>query len=87
LREEHTFLVDNQQAGRVAQKEYNDPLEAWREQIEEARRGQGADRNLTRGLLQESAEAYESFLESIFFYYGESARAAEKGAGEHRRAD
>ena len=87
LREEHTFLVDNQQAGRVTQKGHNDPLEAWREQVEEARKGQGTGRNLARGLLQESAESYRSFLESIFFYYGESARAAEKGAREHRRAD
>jgi hypothetical protein len=31
--------------------------------------------------------AYKDFLDSIFFYYGESARAAEKGAREHRRAD
>ena len=74
--------MDKQQAGRVAQKEHNDPLEAWREQVEEARRGQGADRNLTRGLLQESAEAYKDFLDSIFFYYGESARAAERGTRE-----
>ena len=79
--------MDNQQADRVTQKGHNDPLEAWREQVEEARRGRGAGRNLARGLLQESAEAYESFLDSIFFYYGESARAAEKGAREHRRAD
>ena len=72
--------MDNQQAGRVTQMEHNDPLGAWREQVKEARRGHGAGRNLTRGLLQEPAEAYNAFLESIFFYYGESARAAEKGA-------
>src|SRR5215204_7088193 len=82
LREEPTFLVDNQQAGRVTQKGHNGPLEAWREQVEEARRGQGAGRNLARGLSQESAEAYKDFLDSIFFYYGESARAAEKGTRE-----
>jgi hypothetical protein len=87
LREEHTFLVDNQQARRVTSEEHNDPLEAWREQVEEAQRRQGAGRNLARGLLQESAEAYKAFLDSIFFYYGESARAAEKGARENRRAD
>ena len=79
--------MDNQQAGRVTQKGHNDPLETWREQVEEARRGQGAGRNLTRGLLQESAEAYNAFLESIFFYYGESARAAEKDARGHRTAE
>src|SRR5215208_5111507 len=81
LREECT-IVDNQQAGRVTQKEHNDLLEAWREQVEEARRGQGAGRNLARGLVQESAESYRSFLDSIFFYYGESARAAERGTRE-----
>ena len=74
--------MENKQAGRVTQKGHDDPLEAWREQVEEARRGQGADRNLARGLVQESAEAYRSFLDSIFFYYGESARAAERGTRE-----
>jgi hypothetical protein len=79
--------LDNQQAGRVTQKEHNDLLEACREQVEEARRGQEAGRNLARGLVQESADAYKAFLDSVFFYYGESARAAEKGARGHRRAD
>jgi hypothetical protein len=74
--------VANQQAGRIAQKEHNDRLEAWREQVEEARRGQGAGRNPARGLVQESAEAYKAFLDSVFFYYGESARAAERGTRE-----
>jgi hypothetical protein len=74
--------VDNQQAGRVTQKEHNDLLEAWREQVEEARRGQGAGRNPARGLVQESAEVYKAFLDSVFFYYGESARAAERGTRE-----
>src|SRR5215210_4531318 len=81
LREERTIL-DNQQAGRITQKEHNDLLEAWREQVEEARRGQGAGRNLARGLVQESADAYKAFLDSVFFYYGESARAAERGTRE-----
>ncbi len=79
--------MDNQQAGRVIKKEHNDPLEAWREQVDEARRRQGAGRNLTGGLLQESAGAYNAFLESTFFFYGESARAAEKGARGHTRAN
>ena len=78
--------MDNQQAGRLTQKEHDDLLEAWREQVEEARRGQGAGRNLARGLVQESAEAYKAFLDSVFIYYGESARAAEKGARGHGRA-
>ena len=79
--------MDNQQASRATQKEHNDLLEAWREQVEEARRGQGAARNLAWGLVGESADAHKAFLDSIFFYYGESARAAEKGARGHRRAD
>src|SRR5215212_11179219 len=70
MREERTIL-DNQQAGTITQKEHNDLLEAWREQVEEARSGQGADRNLARGLAQESADAYKAFLDSVFFYYGE----------------
>src|SRR5919112_4828903 len=40
-RSEERTIVDNQQAGRITQKEHNDLLEAWREQVEEARRGQG----------------------------------------------
>ena len=74
--------MDNQQAGRVTQKGHNDLLEAWREQVEEARRGQRAGRNLARGLVQDSEDAYKAFLDSIFFYYGESARAAERGTRE-----
>jgi hypothetical protein len=63
LREEHTFIVDNQQAGRVGQKGHNDPLEAWREQVNQARGGQEASWSLAQGLAQESAEAYEDYLE------------------------
>jgi hypothetical protein len=74
--------VDNQQADRVTEKEHNDLLDAWREQVEEARRGQGAGRNLAWGLVQDSEDAYKAFLDSIFFYYGESARAAERGIRE-----
>jgi hypothetical protein len=81
-RSEERTIVDNQQAGRITQKEHNDLLEAWREQVEEARRGQGAGRNLARSLVGESADAYKAFLDSVFFYYGESARAAERGTRE-----
>jgi hypothetical protein len=79
--------VDNQQAGRITQKEHNDLLDVWREQVNQARRGQEASWSLAQGLAQQSADAYEDFLESVFFYYGESARAAEKGARDYRRAD
>ena len=74
--------MDKQQAGRVTQKEHNYLLDVWREQVNQARRGQEASWSLAQGLAQQSADAYEDFLESIFFYYGENARAAEKGTRE-----
>ena len=67
-----------QQARRVTSGEHNDLLDVWREQVNQARGGQEASLSLAR----DSADAYEDFLESIFFYYGESARAAEKGTRE-----
>ena len=71
------------QARRVTPEEHNDLLGVWREQVNQARRGQEA----SWSLAQQSADAYEDFLESVFFYYGESARAAENGTRGHRRAD
>ena len=50
-------------------------LDAWRDQVEQALREQGVG----RGIGQESAGAYENFLDTLFFYYGESMRAVEKG--------
>jgi hypothetical protein len=81
-----------QQARRVGQEERPNGLlllllDAWREQVEQARRGQEAGRSLAQGLARDSADAYEDFLNSILFYYGENARLAEKGAKGHRRAD
>jgi malate synthase len=68
-----------QQARRVTPEEHNDLLlDVWREQVNQARRGQEASWSLAQGLAQQSADAYEDFLDSIFFYYGEYARAAEK---------
>jgi hypothetical protein len=67
-----------QQARRVTSEEHNDLLDVWREQVNQARRGQEA----SWSLAQQSADAYEDFLESVFFYYGESAKAAEKGTRE-----
>jgi hypothetical protein len=67
-----------QQARRVTSEEHNDLLDVWREQVDQARRGQEA----SWSLAQQSADAYEDFLESIFFYYSENARAAEKGTRE-----
>jgi hypothetical protein len=79
-----------QQVRRVGQEEKAVTpllLDAWCEQVEQARRGQEAGWSLAQDLARDSADAYEDFLESIFFYYGENARAAEKGARGHRRAD
>ena len=73
-----------QQVRRVGQEERRNDLplllDAWREQVEQARRGQEAGWSLAQELARDSADAYEDFLDSIFFYYGENARAAEKGA-------
>ena len=71
-----------QQARRATSKEHNDLLDVWREQVNQARRGQQSSWSLAQGLAQQSAEAYEDFLESVFFYYGENARAAERGTRE-----
>jgi hypothetical protein len=67
-----------QQARRVTSGEHNDLLDVWREQVKQAGKGQEASLSLAR----DSADAYEDFLESIFFYYGENARVAEKGTRE-----
>ena len=66
----------------ITPEEHNDLLDVWREQVDQARRGQEASWSLAQGLAQESAEAYEDFLDSVFFYFGENARAAEKGTRE-----
>ena len=79
--------MDNQQAGRVTQKEHNDLLDVWREQVNQARGGQEASWSLAQDLAQQSADAYKDFLESVFFYYSENARAAEKGARGHKTAE
>ncbi len=72
-----------QKARQATSEEHNDLLlDVWREQVNQARRGQEAGRSLAQGLARDSAEAYEDFLDSILFYYGENARAAEKGTRE-----
>ena len=73
-----------QQVRRVGQEERRNDLlrDAWREQAEQARRGQEVGWSLAQGLARNSADAYKAFLDSIFFYYGENARAAEKGTRE-----
>ena len=74
---------------RVGQEEWRKGLllDAWREQVEQARRGQVAGRSLAQGLARNSADAYEDFLDSILVYCDENVRAAEKGAKGYRRAD
>jgi hypothetical protein len=75
-----------QQVRRVGQEERRNDLplllDAWRGQVEQARRGQEAGWSLAQELARDSADAYDDFLDSIFFYYGENARAAEKGSRE-----
>jgi hypothetical protein len=76
-------MVVQQPRRRVVTPEgHNDLLDVWREQVDQARRGQEASRSLAQGLAQESADAYEDFLESVLFYYGQNARAAEEGTKE-----
>ena len=70
------------QARQVTPERHNDLLDVWREQVNQARRGQKASWSLAQDLAQQSADAYEDFLKSIFFYYGENARAAKKGTTE-----
>jgi hypothetical protein len=82
MRERAIRMVVQQVRRVLTLDSYNDILDAWREQVEQTRRGQEAGRSLTQILTQESADAYEDFLDSIFFYYGENARAAEKGTRE-----
>ena len=75
-------MVVHQAPRRVTPEGYRDLLDVWREQVNQARRGQEVGWSLARDLAQESADAYEDFLESVFFHYGESTRAAEKGTRE-----
>jgi hypothetical protein len=53
-------------------------LDAWREQVERA----WLVREEVRTLSWEAAGSYSNFLDSMFFYYGENARAAERATGE-----
>ena len=75
-----------QQAARrrvITPEGHNDLLEVWREQIDQTRRGQqDISWSVAQVLARESAAAYEDFLESIFFYYGENAREAGEGTKE-----
>jgi hypothetical protein len=76
-------LVDKQRADRVTQKRRNDPPETWREHVHQLRRRLEAEGNPARGPVQEEAvDAYEDFLDSLFFYYGETTRAVERGSRE-----
>ena len=48
--------------------------------LEQARKGHEANQILLKELAMQSANAYEEFLDSMFLYYRESARAAEMRA-------
>ena len=67
---------------RVTPEKHSDLLNVWREQIDQTRRGQEVSWSIAQGLAQESAAAYDDFLESVFFYYGQNTRAAEKETKE-----
>ncbi len=54
---------------------HNGRLDAWRDQIEQSL----GEQEVGQALGRESAGAYEDFLDSLFFYYGESMRAVEEG--------
>ena len=49
-------------------------LDSWRNQVEQSLEQQEVG--------QESDPAYADFLDSLFYYYGESMRAVEKGTKE-----
>lgn len=53
-------------------------LDAWQELVEQARRGQED----SRVFAWKSVGAYADFLDSLFFYYRESVRAAERATRE-----
>ena len=53
-------------------------LDAWREQVERAWNLRGEYRSLSQSV----AEPYVDYLESLFFYYGENVRIAEKATAE-----
>jgi hypothetical protein len=53
-------------------------LDAWREQVEEARNRRGENRSLY-GVPDKT---YSDFLEYMFFHYGENASEAEKATAE-----
>jgi hypothetical protein len=74
--------VEHTTTRRVTPEGHDDLLDVWREQVDQARRGRELSWNLAQGLSQESAAAYDDFLEALFFYYGENIRAAEKGTRE-----
>jgi hypothetical protein len=53
-------------------------LDAWREQVERAWSAREEARILSWG----AADTYANFLDSMFVYYGENARAVERGTVE-----
>ena len=85
------FMVAQQRQERLAQDLLEDTtgylrsqaernLNASEELLEQARKGREANQILLKELAMQSANAYEEFLDSMFLYYRESARAAEMRA-------
>ena len=75
-------LQQSPRRGVITSEGHNYLLDVWREQVDQARRGQELSWSVAQVLARESAAAYEDFLESVFFYFGENARAAEEGTKE-----
>jgi hypothetical protein len=75
-------MVVQQIGRRMTPQNHKDLLDVWQEQVDRARRGQASSWSLAQDLAKESAEAYDEFLESIYFYYGENTRAAEEDTKE-----
>jgi hypothetical protein len=71
-----------QQPRLLTQDWHNELLDTWRDQVEQALREQ----RIGRDLGWDSVDAYEDFLNSLFFYYGESMRAAQKSTNEGGKA-
>ena len=76
------MVVERTTTRRVTPQGHDELLDVWREQVDQVRRGRELSRNLAQGLSQESAAAYDDFLEALFLYYGENIRAAEKATRE-----
>ena len=60
------------------EEEESPNMDAWQEQVERAWSAREKVGSPSRG----AAEAYVNFLDSMFFYYGENARAVERATSQ-----